>query len=132
MGEVIGEILPTAQGVAISPLPIIAAILMLLALQAHTASLAYLVGWLFPAGRALGLGALLGAANSKNLTLGLSAGVTIGSAGLSGTDSVIAVVVFAVLGSCTIAVPVIGYRIAGKRMYGLPDEMRVWLTKHNA
>ena len=32
MGSVIGEVLPTALGVAISPVPIIAVILMLLSL----------------------------------------------------------------------------------------------------
>ena len=41
-----GEILPLAVGVAISPVPIIAAILMLLSPQAKGTSLAFLAGWL--------------------------------------------------------------------------------------
>jgi threonine/homoserine/homoserine lactone efflux protein len=45
MGGVIGEILPLALGVAISPVPIIAAILMLLSPKAKTTSVAFLVGW---------------------------------------------------------------------------------------
>ena len=46
MGSVIGDILPLALGVAISPIPIIAAILMLLAPKARGASVGFLVGWL--------------------------------------------------------------------------------------
>jgi len=45
MGEVIGDVLPSALGVAISPVPIIAVILMLLAPRARAASVAYLIGW---------------------------------------------------------------------------------------
>lgn len=45
MGEVIGDVLPSALGVAISPVPIIAVILMLLAPHARAASIAYLLGW---------------------------------------------------------------------------------------
>ena len=45
MGSVIGEILPLAVGVAISPIPIIAAILMLLSPRAKVTSLAFMVGW---------------------------------------------------------------------------------------
>lgn len=46
MGQVIGEILPLALGVAISPIPIIAAILMLLSPRAKRLSLGFLIGWL--------------------------------------------------------------------------------------
>lgn len=45
MGRVIGELLPLAIGVAISPLPIIAAIVMLLSRRAGPTSLGLLVGW---------------------------------------------------------------------------------------
>ena len=47
MVSVIGEILPLAIGVAISPIPIIAAILMLLSPKAKSTSVAFLVGWIF-------------------------------------------------------------------------------------
>ena len=46
MGSVIGEILPLAIGIAISPIPIIAAILMLLSPRAKTTSVGFLLGWL--------------------------------------------------------------------------------------
>jgi len=45
MGAVIGEILPLAVGIAISPVPIIAAILMLLSPKARGTSLGFLLGW---------------------------------------------------------------------------------------
>ena len=45
MGSVIGDILPMALGVAISPVPIIAVILMLLAPRARAASVAFMLGW---------------------------------------------------------------------------------------
>lgn len=46
MGEAIGAILGEAIGVAISPVPIIAVILMLFSKSAKTNSLSFLVGWL--------------------------------------------------------------------------------------
>lgn len=46
MGEVIGEILPLALGIAISPVPIIAAILMLLSPKARVTSVGFLLGWI--------------------------------------------------------------------------------------
>ncbi|GAA1449479.1 GAP family protein [Leifsonia poae] len=46
MNGVIGEILPSALGVAISPIPIIAAILMLLSPKARGTSVGFMIGWL--------------------------------------------------------------------------------------
>ncbi|WP_348787012.1 GAP family protein [Leifsonia sp. NPDC080035] len=46
MGSAIGETLPLALGIAISPVPIIAAILMLLSPRARGTSVGFLLGWL--------------------------------------------------------------------------------------
>ena len=46
MNGVIGEILPSALGIAISPIPIIAAILMLLSPRAKDTSVGFLLGWI--------------------------------------------------------------------------------------
>ncbi|MFJ6095217.1 GAP family protein [Williamsia muralis] len=46
MGSVLGDLLPLAVGVAISPVPIIAAILMLLGKRAGSTSLGFALGWL--------------------------------------------------------------------------------------
>lgn len=45
MNAVIGEILPLALGVAISPIPIVAAILMLFSTHAGATSTGFLIGW---------------------------------------------------------------------------------------
>ncbi|WP_435200334.1 GAP family protein [Janibacter sp. GS2] len=45
MGDAIGEILPLALGITISPIPIIAAILMLLSPRAKRTSVGFLLGW---------------------------------------------------------------------------------------
>ncbi|HET8928275.1 MAG TPA: GAP family protein [Microbacterium sp.] len=45
MGAVIGDILPLALGIAISPIPVIAAILMLLSPRARVTSVGFLLGW---------------------------------------------------------------------------------------
>ena len=201
MGQVIGDLLPIALGVAISPVPMIAAILMLLAPHAKAASVAFLAGWVVgmtvvvviaalvvdpvddsdsggssdfvsifkivlgaaaillavqqwrsrpragqepvmpkwmsaidsinPA-KALGLGALLSGVNPKNLALCLTGGVTIGAGGLSSGDTVVAVLVFVLIGSCSVAIPVVGYLVAPQRMQEPLDELRQWLTLHNS
>jgi threonine/homoserine/homoserine lactone efflux protein len=46
MGQVIGELLPLAVGVAISPIPVIAVILMLFAPRARATSIGFAIGWL--------------------------------------------------------------------------------------
>ena len=46
MGTVIGDLLPLALGVAISPIPIIAVILMLLSKDAAKTSTGFLLGWI--------------------------------------------------------------------------------------
>ena len=46
MGAVIGELLPLALGVAISPIPIIAVILMLFSPHPRATGLGFLLGWL--------------------------------------------------------------------------------------
>src|SRR3954452_16607244 len=45
VGKVLGDLLPLAVGVAISPVPIIAVILMLLAPKAGRASTGFLIMW---------------------------------------------------------------------------------------
>jgi hypothetical protein len=55
MGAVVGEILGNAVGVAISPVPIIAVILMLFTSKAVANSLAFLLGWVVGLGVAGGI-----------------------------------------------------------------------------
>jgi hypothetical protein len=60
VNEVLGEVLPLAVGVAVSPVPIIAAILMLLSPAATRVAPAFLVGWLVGIGVAITVFSLLG------------------------------------------------------------------------
>src|SRR5690348_4017378 len=46
MGQAIGQILPLGVGVAISPVPVIAVVLMLVTPRARTNGPAFVVGWL--------------------------------------------------------------------------------------
>ena len=64
MGQAIGEILPLAIGVAISPVPIIAIVLMLGTPRARSNGLAFALGWL--AGLTIVGGALLAFASGNS------------------------------------------------------------------
>ena len=201
MGDVIGAVLPLALGIAVSPIPIIAAILMLLSPQARTAGLGFLGGWvagivvavvlftllstLIPAAdpdeskpvagivkivlgllllglalrqwrgrpkagesaalpkwmsavdsmtatRALAIGFLLSAVNPKNLLMAVGAGVDIGSSGLTVGEATVAIVIFVLIASASVAVPVIGYLAAADRMRAPLESMRAWLGQNNA
>jgi hypothetical protein len=200
MGNVIGDMLPQAIGVAISPLPIIAVILMLFSKRARSNGLAFLAGWVlalavvgtlvlllagagkvsaggtpstisyliklllgllfwflayrnwqkrpkageepempkwmaaidsFTAGRALGISALLAGVNPKNLGLTLAAALTIGQAGLSGGQSAIALLVFVIIASASVAAPVLYYLVAGESAAETLNGWKAWLLANN-
>lgn len=201
MTSAIGAILPLAIGIAISPIPIIAAILMLLSPKAKGTSVGFLLGWVLGilvavtvftllssvlpgadadesnpvhgviqivlgagllflamrqwrsrpapghdpalpkwmsaidtmnAGKGFGLGFVLAAVNPKNLLLGASAGVTIGSADLSAGSVAVVIGVFTVIAAASVAVPVIAYLLASSRMAGPLESLRAWLVHNNA
>jgi len=201
MASVIGDILPLALGVAISPIPIIAAILMLLSPKAKGTSVGFLLGWVLgivvavvvftllgsiipeqgpdeakpiagvvkillgagllllalrqwrsrpapgetaalpkwmaaidtmTAPRGLVLGFLLSAVNPKNLLMAAGAGVIIGTSALTGGEITLAIVVFVVIAACSVAVPVISYLVASKRMAAPLEALRGWLVQNNA
>ena len=201
MGHIIGDILPQALGVAISPIPIIAVILMLFSKRARSNGLAFMFGWVitlavvggvvlmmtnagkisaggtpttlsyviklvigllflflayrnwekrpaageeaqlpawmasldsFTSGKSFGTAALMAGVNPKNLGLTLAAALTISQAGLSGTQSWIALLVFVILGSITVAAPVLYYLIAGASAEKTLNSWKGWLTVNNA
>jgi len=201
MGNAIGSILPQAIGVAISPVPVIAVILMLFSQRARGNGLAFLVGWVLAlaavgsvvlvlaglgkvstggtpstlayvlklllgllflvlavrqwrgrpkegeephmprwmaaidkitAGKAFGLAALMAGVNPKNLTLTLAAALSIAQAGLSGAAPWIALVVFVILASLTVAGPVLYYLFAGQAAEKLLTTWKAWLVANNA
>jgi hypothetical protein len=201
MGQGISEVLTFAIGVAISPVPIIAVILMLFSQKARVNGPAFLLGWVLalavvstvayvisdqsnastsssasdtiswgkivlgvlflllavrqwrsrPApgvepempqwmagidalapGKALGLGLLLAGVNPKNLILTLGAAAGLAQLGLSTSDAVVALIVFVVVASLTIAGPVVYYLLGGEKAKTELDALKGWLTVHNA
>ena len=202
MGQGISEVLTFAIAVAISPIPIIAVILMLFSARARVNGPAFLVGWVvalaavstvvyviahdgnvatsttasdsvswgkialgvgllllarrnwrkrpapgeepvmprwmsrvdtFSPLEAAGLGAVLAGVNPKNLvlTLGSAAGLA-QIPGLTTSDAIVAIAVFVVLGSVTIAGPVLYALVGGARARSSLDSAKAWLGAHNA
>ena len=199
MGTAIGEMLPLAIGIAISPTTITATVLMLLS-NAKSRTLGLLLGCLVGVGgavalfallsrllpiqdsgrsspeagviklvagalflvlavtqwrgrpppgeratlpkwmsavdsmtpaRALLLGLLLSAVVPKNLLLALSAGVIVGEAALSGGQAAVAIAIFTVIATSTVAVPVVAHMVAPARMSGPLEQLREWLVDNN-
>lgn len=202
MLEVIGDVLPNAVGIAISPIPIIAVILMLMSPRPTRLGLAFLIGWLLgvliatsvftllagilpepeasdgsqpviavvqlvlgalllllavrqwrsrpapgteaklPAWMAkidsmkplmaFGLAFALAGINPKNLLLAAAAGSVIGHGDLPLPEQLTVVLIFGVLASLTVAIPVIGAIAAPQKTATMLDAVRDWLTAHNA
>jgi threonine/homoserine/homoserine lactone efflux protein len=198
MGQAIGDILPLAIGVAISPVPIIAVVLMLATPRGKPNGLAFGLGWIaglaivsaivllvggsddggppadwtgwlklvigalfvllglrqwhtrprtgqeaavpkwmqtidrFTAGKSLGFGVILSAANPKNLGLTLGAALVVAQAGLSTGQEIGAMAVFVVLASVTIVGPVAAYLALGERARSFLDGLKAWMGVHNA
>lgn len=201
MGQAIGSSLPLAVGVALSPIPIIAVVLILTSRRARSNGPAFVIGWLVglavigaivlsvagPAGASksgspatwvswvkivlgaalllvavrqfrgrpkdgdeaalpkwmasidsmkpltvLGLAALLGGVNPKNLLLAVSAGASIAQTGISGADQAIAYAVFALIGTIGVGTPVVIYFALGERSAKMLTALRDWMGQHNA
>jgi Kef-type K+ transport system membrane component KefB len=201
MGQAIGSSLPLAVGVALSPIPIIAVVLMLTSRRARSNGPAFVIGWLIglavigaivlsvagPAGASksgspatwvswvkivlgaallliavrqfrgrpkdgdeaalpkwmasidsmkpltvLGLAALLGGVNPKNLLLAVSAGASIAQTGISGADQAIAYAVFALIGTIGVGTPVVIYFALGERAAKMLTALKDWMGQHNA
>lgn len=201
MGQGIGEVLTFAIGVAISPVPIIAVILMLFSQRARLNGPVFLLGWVLALavvsgvvyavsdqsdaststavsdsiswgkivlgavllllavrnwrsrptagtepemprwmagidklapGKALGLGLLLAGVNPKNLILTLGAAAGLAQLGVPTTDAVVSLLVFVVVGSFTIAGPVVYYLLGGERAKAALEGLKSWLGMHNA
>ena len=86
----------------------------------------------FAPGRSLVFGAALSGANPKNLALTLAAAASIAQAGLSGGESAVAIAVFVVIGSLTVAGPVLFYVLASDRAAKPLSEIKEFMSAHNA
>ena len=199
LSDAIGDLLPSAFAVALSPIPIVAIVLILGAQHARTAGPAFTLGWIagllvvsvvvvlvlgsgddpdgddpglnwfkiaigilflamaaqqwtkrpkpgeepktpgwmasidaVTAPRAAALGVGLSAANPKNLALTLTASASIAAAGLDQTDTVIAVAVFVVLGSLSVAGSVVFYLLDADRAARPLGAVKEFMADHNA
>jgi len=83
-------------------------------------------------GNAFGFGVLLAGVNPKNLLLTVGAAAGLAQLGLSTTDVVVSLIVFVVVGSLTIAGPVVYYLLGGEKAKAKLDELKGWLALHNA
>jgi threonine/homoserine/homoserine lactone efflux protein len=81
---------------------------------------------------ALKLGLLLSAANPKIVLLAAAAGVGIGAAELPPARTLVVVVLFTVLGSITVALPMVAHAIGGDRALAPLGRARDWLETNNA
>ena len=200
MGEAIGGMLPAAVGVAISPIPIIAVVLMLASERGRVNGPAYLLGqivgvagvgaivlliagsaggtddgqpadwvsslklllglsllllaakqwrgrphegeepvtpkWMgaidgFTGPKALGAGIVLSALNPKNLILTIAGMAAIVGAGIPGDEQAIALVVFTVIASLGVAIPVFMFFALGDRSRELLDRLKTWMARNN-
>jgi hypothetical protein len=201
VGTVIVQLVPAALGVAISPFPITAAILMLFSTRATLNGLAFLAGWVlglmllttvalrlvnagkvsgdgassmtapvaacalgallvvmgvwewtrrpkhdeqpptprwlagvsgFTTVKAFGLALVLSAVNPKSLALAVAAALTISAARLTGDQSWIALLIFVVLGSLSIAIPVLYRLFASEHAEKRLTAWKNWLITNNA
>ncbi len=113
MGTVIGDLLPLAVGVAVSPVPIIAVILMLLAPRATAASVGFAVGW------------VIGIVVVTTITLAVASGADIDSASDSGPSTGAAWVEL-VLGVLLLAIAVKQWR--GRPRPGEEAKLPKWMA----
>jgi threonine/homoserine/homoserine lactone efflux protein len=83
-------------------------------------------------GKALGLGLLLAGVNPKDLMLAAAPGAGLAQVGLSTGDAVGSLIGFVIVGSLTIAAPVVYYILGGAGANARLDDMKDWLALHNA
>ena len=61
----------------------------------------------------------------------IAAGVSIGSASLATSGAITSILVFTVIASSTVAIPVIGYLVAADRLRKPLANLKVWLEDNN-
>lgn len=201
MGQAIGGSLAFAVGIALSPIPIIAVVLMLTSAKARVNGPLFVLGWLVglgivgaivlaaagPAGAgksgspatwvswvkivlgvllllvaarqfrsrprgdeepdmpkwmtridkttplaAFGLAAALSGANPKNLLLAVAGAAAIAQTGIPGGQQALAYLVFAVIATLGVGIPVGIYFALGERSARLLAGLKDWMSEHNA
>jgi threonine/homoserine/homoserine lactone efflux protein len=200
--EAIGQVLSLGVGVAVSPIPIIAVVLMLATPRARSNGPAFVLGWIiglaivgtivllvssgadassdgepatwvsvlklvlgltlllvgvhgwrgrprrgdhdaalptwmqtidaFGAPKALAMGVLLSGVNPKNLLLTVAAAAAIAQTGIDTGEQAIALAVFVLVGTLSVAAPVVVFFALGSRSREMLDGMKAWMAANNA
>jgi threonine/homoserine/homoserine lactone efflux protein len=78
------------------------------------------------------VGAVIGAANPKNVVVGIAAAATITSAGLSGAQAVLAIVVYVVVAGAGVAAPLVVMVVYSEKAGDILDGWKTWLGRNNA
>jgi hypothetical protein len=81
---------------------------------------------------ALGLAAVMSGANPKNLLLAVAGAAAIAGTGIPGGQQAIAYLIFALIGTLGVGIPVGIYFAMGKRSEKLLTELKDWMSAHNA
>jgi Sap, sulfolipid-1-addressing protein len=201
MNQAIGELLPLGVAISISPLAIIAMVVLLMSSRARTSTPAFMLGWVAAVAAVLAASAALTevfggrlddgpspaisvvklllragmlylafrewhtrpkpgqeaelprwltsvqnmrplaaaaagfgiyGANPKNLTVGVSAGVLFHSFGLPRGPAVLVGAIYVLVASSTVVVPILAFLLAEDKVKPWLDELKGWLTQHNA
>jgi Sap, sulfolipid-1-addressing protein len=78
------------------------------------------------------LAAVLSGANPKNLLLAVGGAATIAQTGIPGGQQAIAYLIFALIGTLGVGIPVGIYFAMGKRSEKLLAGLKDWMSAHNA
>jgi threonine/homoserine/homoserine lactone efflux protein len=81
---------------------------------------------------ALALGVLFAAINPKNFLLAAAAAVQVGQVGLSTTDTVITWLIFVLIASIGVLIPVVYRLVRGEHAQATLDRAKAWLEMNNA
>ena len=82
--------------------------------------------------KAFGLAVLLAGVNPKNLLLTAGAAASVAQLGISNGDAIVALAVFVIIASLTIAGPVVYYLVGGAKAKAELEELKGWLGANNA
>jgi len=86
----------------------------------------------FSAPKALAMGVLLSGVNPKNLILTVAAAAAIAQTGIDTGEQAIALAVFILIGTVSVAAPVVVYFALGTRSREILDGMKAWMAANNA
>jgi len=82
--------------------------------------------------KSAGLGAAMSGVNPKNLLLSAAAAMSIAQTGLAGGQQAVVLAVFVVLGTVTVAAPLVVYLALGGKADSMLNGWRKWLAANNA